>query len=943
MNEPVPPPIDSERWSRIEALFHEAAELPPERRSEFLERACGEDVALRRAVERFLQVDASSAALDHSLEEWAAPLQGPSAGDADGLPPGTMVGRYRITDVLGRGGMGTVYRAERADGAYQRTVALKVAGRERLSDQALGRFHRERQILAGLHHPGIASLLDGGTTEDGHPFLVMELIEGVPITAYARERGLSVQARIELGLQVIDAVDHAHRALVVHRDLKPSNILVTAAGAVKLLDFGIARLIEQDELDDEGLTHTGVMLLTPEYAAPEQIRGEPVTTAVDVYAAGAVLYELLALRKPYGSVARSWSGLQRVLETAPPPLSQADGLDARTRRALDGDLETIVQKAMHKDPLRRYPSVQALGDDLRRYLQARPVLARPDSVGYRLSKLLRRNRVAAAASVALLVAIGVGGASTLRQARLARLEAERGRAVGEFLVGLFEGADPDLHPEGPVSARELLEVGAARIDSLAAGPAARVDLLTTLGSLFGKVGDYDRAETLLEQAVAEARSGSGVSDAALARALDELGVRRTLTGDVGEAEPVLRQALEQRRAHGADPLAVAATEGNLAAALRNLGRLDESADLYRSAIDRLAGTGSDSLDFASELMGLGQVRQDQDRVKEAVDAFRTVLRLHRDAGLEIPFVAIATHNLGVALAQAGDYQPAEQAHRDALALWQRLFPGGHPEIARSHEALGRVLARQGRWAEADSAYGRAIALWQARTGPNDSQLATMQANRANLHFFAGDFAAAAEAYSEAVRIFAANDQAVLLGAGLRNLGIIQMEAGDLRAADTLLASALTLRRQLNGDVHTAVAETHGAIAGLRNLEGRHRDAEAEARLALERYAQLIPEDDRLVFNTRLQLGIALAGQRRYAEAREHLETVYARFAETENERSAALGRAELWLAVTVQGLGDRERAAALAGEALPRLRAGLRPGAPELALADQLLGATPGP
>ncbi|MCA9739560.1 MAG: tetratricopeptide repeat protein, partial [Gemmatimonadetes bacterium] len=250
------------------------------------------------------------------------------------------------------------------------------------------------------------------------------------------------------------------------------------------------------------------------------------------------------------------------------------------------------------------------------------------------------------ATAALVAALVLGTTTTLWQAHRARVEAERGRAVGAFVISLFEGADPDLHPEGPVTARDLLVAGAARVDSLAAAPATRVDLLTTLGSLLGKVGDYDGAETLLDRAVGEARAGLPASDPGLARALDELGVRRTLTGDAGLAEPALREALALRVEHAASPDEIAATEGNLAAAYRNLGRLDEAAALYRSAIDRLAAsTGGDSLAFASELMGLGQVLQDQGRLDDAEAAFRTVLRLHERAGLEIPFVAIATHNL----------------------------------------------------------------------------------------------------------------------------------------------------------------------------------------------------------------------------------------------------------------------------------------------------------
>lgn len=935
MNEKGVPPLEAERWRRIEALFHEAVELPREARAAFLDEECGDDSRLRALVVGLLEADDSAEApLDRSLEELAEPLV-PRPQPTPALPAGRRVGRYRIVGLLGRGGMGTVYRAERTDGVYDRPVALKLARVEALTPGARARFDRERRILGTLQHPGIAALLDGGVTpEEGRPYLVMELVEGVPITDFAGRRGLSVRERVELARQVVEAVDYAHRMLVVHRDLKPANILVTEEGVVKLLDFGIARLVADDLELEPGITGTGVMVLTPDYAAPEQIRGDPLTTSVDVYAIGVVLYELLALRKPFGEVGRGWRELERVLRQPPPPLSSVEGLDRRTRRELDGDLDTIVGKALHKEPERRYDSALALGEDLARYLEGRPVEARSDSMAYRVSRLVRRHRAASVATAALGVALIAGAAGTLWQAREARLQSERGEAVGDFLFSLFEGADPDLNPGEPVTALELLEAGAARVDALDAGPQARADLLTTLGSLFGKIGEYDRAEALLAQAVDEARRGLNARDPALSRALDELGVRRTLSGDVGEAAPLLEEALELRLDQG-DPGEIAATEGNLAAALRNLGRLDESETLYRSAIARLdEAVEGDSLAFAAELMGLGQVLELQGRYAEAEELFRTVIRLHLSVGREVPLLATATHNLGVLQGTRGEHEEAEELHRQALASWSTLFPDGHPEIARSYEAIGRSLASQGRWEAADSAFGRAIGLWASRVGPNDSHLAAMQANRANLRFFVGDFAAAAEAYREGVRIWRETDRPALLGAGLRNLGIIEMEAGNAAAADTLLAAALRLRQDLHGDGHAAVAETHSAIAALRAEQGRFPEAEAEARAALQRYDALPEADAALVFNARLQLGIALAGRGRHAEAVRELEAVHTRFAETRNPSSAERGRGALWLGLAYEGLGDTTRAAPLIQEALPVLREALRPDAPDVRRAE---------
>ena len=931
MSGEAPRPLDSERWARVEALFHEAVDLPEAERASFLDASCGNDTDLRRAVQRFLEADsAGDGVVDGSLEDLAGPflIEPESGGRRGHLEPGTEVGPYRIAGVLGEGGMGTVYRAERADGAFERTVAIKLVRTGRLEGLAELRFERERQILARLSHPGIATLLDGGVTDGGEPYLVMELVEGEPITDFAQRKHLDIRARLQLIIRVAEAVQHAHANFFVHRDLKPSNILVRESGEVKLLDFGIAHLMQ--EAPEDGATQTGVFLLTPDYAAPEQVRGEVPTTAVDVYGIGAVLYELLALRRPFGRLTSRWSDLERILDEPPPPLSSAEGLDGVTRRALDGDLETIVQTALHKEPARRYATARDLAEDLQRHLDGRPVRARADSRLYRLSKFVRRNTAASVAGAAFLVAVVLGAAGTLSQAREARLEAERGEAVGGFLFSLFEGADPDLNPGDAVTAVELLEAGAARVDSLDAGVGARVDLLTTLGVLFGKLGRYERSEALLRNAVDEASSGIDEADPAVSEALDALGVRLGLTGDLEESERLLREALRLRESYDDDAARVAATRGNLGLTLRRRGQHEEAARLYESAIEALAAeAGADSLAYASELMGLAQVYQFEGQFGEAEALFRVVRRLKEESGSRDPFLGRAIHNLGVVVATQERYEEAEQIHTEALGVWMALFPDGHPEIARSYEALGRVAERSGRWEDADSLYREAVDRWTEQYGAESSQIATIRANQANLRYFQGDFVAAAEAYRDGVRIWRANDERHLLAAGLRNLGVIQREAGDLTSADTLLFEALSIRRELNGDLHETVAETQSAIAGLRNQQGRYAEGEEFARLAVDRFQSLYDENHRLTVNASMQLGHALAEQGRYTEASTVLEHVLERFLETRNEADAAVGRARLWLGVALAAEGETERARRLIEDAVPVLENGLGADAPE--------------
>ncbi|MEZ4458028.1 MAG: tetratricopeptide repeat-containing protein kinase family protein, partial [Gemmatimonadales bacterium] len=673
----------------------------------------------------------------------------------------------------------------------------------------------------------------------------------------------------------------------------------------------------------------------PDYAAPEQISGEPATTATDVHALGAVLHELLTGARPFGRVGTSLGNLKRVLEQAPPPLSRVEGLDRVSRRALAGDLETIVQKALQKEPARRYPSAGAFAEDLRRYLAGRPIEARPDSAGYRFAKLVGRHRAVSATAALLLVAVGLGVGSTIWQARAARIEAERGNAVGRFLFSVFEAADPDLNPGTPVTALELLEAGLARVDSLDAGPEARVDLLTTLGQLFIKLGHADRAEDLLRRAVRVARESLPARDPAVAQALDALGVQLSLQGNLTEAEELLREALAARRAGHATPTDVAATEGNLALTLRRRGLHPEAETMYLAAIRRLEGvSGGDSAAFASELMGLGQVYQFLGRTAAAESLFRTVRRLEEGGGQERPRLATVIHNLGVVLAEQERYDEALAAHEEALAVWQRLFPRGHPEIPRSLEAMARVLERQNRMAGADSLYREAIDRWSELYGAETSAIATIRANQANLRYFAGDYDAAAAAYRDGIRIWRANDEKVLLGAGLRNLGIIERERGDLRSADTLLAASLDLRRSINGEAHASVAETRTAIAGLRNQQGRHPDAERHARMARDQLRELVGPDHRLTRYASLELGVAIAAQGRYEEADSVLAPLHAEFSRSAGVSDLGRGRAALWLGIAAAGLGRPDRARELIREALPAL-ANLPKTAPERLRAER--------
>ena len=459
--------MDPAQLERIEALFGEALERAPDERAAFLEQAT-DDADLREQVRDLLAgEDAARSYFDGVHDRVAA-----TADDAlDGSHIAQRFGPYRTMRLLGRGGMGSVYEAERVDGQFEQRVALKLIRRGMETEGAVSRFIAERQILAKLSHPSIARLLDGGVTDDGRPYFVMELVDGLPLHRYCAKQRLPLEQRLELFVAIAEAVDYAHRNLVVHRDLKPSNVLVTSTGAAKLVDFGIAKPL-QDE--DVGLTHTGARAMTPDYAAPEQITGDPITTATDVYGLGLILYELLTARRPYEGRTRTSAELEKAILRDDPVRPSAAVLQdlrrrgsesiadelrttpARLSRRLAGDLDVICATALRKEPERRYASARALAEDVRRHVQGEPVSAQPDTVPYRMGKFVRRHRfgVAVAGLIAALI-VGFGVSLAREYERTAR-ERDKAERVSQLLIELLVEADPTRHRHYCIDGRECV-------------------------------------------------------------------------------------------------------------------------------------------------------------------------------------------------------------------------------------------------------------------------------------------------------------------------------------------------------------------------------------------------------------------------------------------------------------------------------------------------------
>jgi len=752
------------RWAVVEDLFNSALGLEPEWRDAFIRRTTGSDRALGDEVRALLGAharagDAFLSTLDLGLA--AALLE----SDDSALHPGERVGPYVIEREVAQGGMGVVYLAKRDDGQFEQRVALKVIRDGVATAPLLRRFLRERRILARLQHPNIASLLDGGMTDDGRPFLAMEFVEGLPITEYSDGRRASVDERLQLFMDVCTAVQSAHQRLVIHRDLKPANILVSADGRVKLLDFGIAKLLDPDT--DEGvatLTDAGLGALTPEYAAPEQVCGEQVTTATDVYALGVVLYELLSGHRPHRFESRKLEAVARVLREEMPcapsvaagrtdhartshaPTDtltpervalERDTTPERLRRQLAGDLDAIALTALRREPNHRYGSVQALREDVRRHLARLPISARRDTLAYRTGRFLRRNRAAAAAAALALVSLVAGLGATAWQAReatrqrdLALREADKAARVSAFVTELFKLADPARARGEQVTVRQTLDSARIWIErELAGQPELRSDMAHQLGEIYFRLGMYDEARRLWESAVLAGVEHYGETNEtvlnmmlSLVKALENLG-----QGD--SAESLARRSLTIfRRLPELRDREFAATNvlHRLGNTLRLRGRLEEAEPLLMEALEVLPPNHVEALQRRTVILTtLGHVRRARGDATRAEALYREVLATRLTVwGKEHPEVANALVNLAGALSDQGRYAEAEARFRDGLEMRRKMQGETHPDFALDLGGFAELARRTGNLDSAAHLYARALELQRVAFPPRHFRFVT---------------------------------------------------------------------------------------------------------------------------------------------------------------------------------------------------------------------------
>ncbi|MFT4256283.1 MAG: protein kinase [Pseudoxanthomonas sp.] len=793
--------MDADRWQRLSPLLDVLLELAPEAREVQLRILRDEDPTLAADVEKLLVLE------EETSDFIAAPLLLPDAGDGQ-LRPGTMMGPYRLESLLGEGGMGTVWLASRADGLYQRRVALKLL-RPGLTDPGLRqRFDREREILARLEHPHIARLLDAGIGAGDQPYLALEHVLGIPITDYCRRNELSLEARLKLFLQVCDAVSYAHANLVVHRDLKPSNILVTTAREVRLLDFGIAKLLQPSN-SDRTQGHTELRAFTLHYAAPEQIRGGAVTTMTDVYTLGVVLYELLTGSKPYRLRRLSdaeWEQAILAVEPLKPSITVRRAGDApalpearRLAWRLRGDLDNIVLKALAKSPENRYVSAEALAADLRRHLEGRPVRARAPSVGYRLRKFAQRERwplaIGGGVAVLLLVALAV----SLRQTEQARREAQRAQAMQDFVIGLFDGAG-NARQGTLLNARRMLDAGERRGENeLADQPLARIELLDTIARLRIGIGDYPQAlEVLQRQQMLLDKQADAPPAMRVAAAVQHgraLALLDRTRDCVLRMTPLQATALRLR----GQPLQQAAFITQLGRCQRTEGHRQEARLLFEQALALRRGA-NDGIGVAESTWDLAQLDAAAGRIDEARRGFdRALAELRHHARAPHPLAMDILRSRAMLARSGGDSDAALADYQEALRIADEIHGHDHPGTVALRRQMVALKVDREQYHEAEREARALHELTIGVLGPQHRETGRSWNTLGIIAWQLGRNREAADDIARAVAIWrSAGGEPQLLADGLFNLGMVLHSAGRNDEALRALREARQLRGQQVG-------------------------------------------------------------------------------------------------------------------------------------------------
>ena len=869
-------------WEQISSIIDRALDLEPDEQIAFVDDVCGDNEVLKANVIHFLDnIEPSDGLWDKMVESGSVLVNEITSSDVDIddsqlFSPLKQAGPYRVIELIARGGMGNVYLAERSDGQFDRKVAIKILRHELSSKNHVDRFLAERNILSGLEHPNIARLYDGGITDDNRPYLVMEYVDGLPITTYCKENGCALKEILDLFKQVCKAVEYAHRNLIVHRDLKPDNILVKPDGTVKILDFGIAKILD-DKLTPENLVQTkeNLHMLSIQYAAPEQVTLEKITTATDVYALGLLLYEMITGRPPYDLKGKNLKEAEKVIRFDKPDKPSTKITDSGLSRKVKGDLDAILLKTLRKEPEYRYQTADQVLVDIDRFLTGRPVLAQRESMLYRTKKFILRRPAIPTSIIFMLIAI-LGYIFTLQQhadqleveRNTAQSEALRAEQISEFLINMFQEADPFTSSE-EMTVREMLDRGTEQVleDGLIEDPVVRAKFMETLGNVYRRLGALDKAEQLLMGAIQIRRSLYGSMHLEIASSLSRIGSLQTDQGDYEGSIETLREALNiQQELLGDDHHDTVDTMNNLANALQSSNRIHESELLYRKIISINRNHEDRQEYLATNLTNLGNLLSEQQNYTEAEQLLHEALEIRqRILGREHPRTAVTLNNLAQMLRRSGSAESAEPLLRESIEIRKITLGDDHPSVAIGINNLALALRDMGRFDEAEplfreslerriNHYGeehpavgiayynlaglknrteryqkaeelsrKALQKWTVTFRPDHINLARVRGILAQSLIAQYNFSEAEQLLKEALIIYEdpqyEGQNETLIATASHQLALTLRQQEKINEAKTYFENAYRLRLQLLGADHD---DTRESLAALHAIENGHR-------------------------------------------------------------------------------------------------------------------------
>lgn len=834
--------MDSHRWEKVQALFHDAADLPKDAQQDFLKAACGDDVALLADISAMLEEDARGASLlDRGMADVAHEML--AGGEAGAIPSRQDFGRYTIKKMIGEGGMGVVFLAERSD--LGSLVAIKILRDAWVSPVRRERFASEQRTLAQLNHPSIARLYDADTLADGTPWFAMEYVEGTYLTAYCSRNTCSITERLQLFRAVCEAVQYAHQQAIIHRDLKPSNILVRSDGSVRLLDFGIAKQIETVEASAER-TMTGLRLMTPAYAAPEQISGDRIGIQTDVYSLGVILYELLAGRLPFDlSTKTPGEAEAMIMGQTPKSPSEVSHQSATNSFGVGSaaweDLDVLCLTAMHKDPSRRYQSVEALIRDVDHYLKAEPLEARPDSMRYRLGKFVRRNRasVVAGATVATVI-IGLVIFFTLRLTRArneAVAEAARTQRIQRFTLNLFQGGDESVGPADDLRVVTLLDRGVQEARALDSEPAMQAELYQTLGGIYKNLGKLDQADNLLRTSLEQRKRIFGPEHWAVAESLVTLGLLRDAQAQYEEAETLVRDglAMSERNLPANHPTLAKATS-TLGKVLEDRGEYDKAIQVLERAVTLQSAPGASTADLGASLSELANCHfyAGHYDISEALN--QRALKIDRQLyGERHPNVANDLINLGAIQQEKGNPVESERYYRQALDVIVAFYGKDHQETASAQTMLGRSLVSQNRLNEAGELLRAAVDIQEKVYGKVHPRVASALNELGRVAMQSGKYDEAEVDFRRMASIYRSvySNKHYYIGIALSNLGSVSTERKRYAEAERYLRDAIAMFEQTLPAGHLNFGISRVKLGRVLLREHRYHEAETESRTGLD--------------------------------------------------------------------------------------------------------------